>query len=290
MGVIAPAGAVPREDLEAGIALLEAKGLRVRLGASVWKRHGYLAGTDEERARDLVEMFVDPNVRAVFAARGGYGCTRLLPHLDAALLRNHAKIFVGSSDCSALLTFLVDRCGMVAFHGPVVTGLARRSDALDRLLEVLSGKASSHVQAPRCLRPGRGEGTLRGGCLSVLGALVGTPWAPAVHEPTIWFFEDVNEKPYRIDRLLTQWMQAGLWAATRGIVWGEMVDCDAPGNGWDIWTVIQERTAFLGVPMAAELPSGHGAGTITLPLGIHVRLADAQLEYLEPWVIPGVAP
>lgn len=285
VGVIAPGGVVHRPEVEAGIASLESAGFRVRPGRALWKHHGYLAGTDRERAQDLIEMFLDHEVQAVFAARGGYGCTRLLPLLDPAMFRTQNKIFVGSSDCTALLEFLVDRCGIVAFHGPVVSSFAGRPGALDGLLSVLAGTGPRLVCAPRCLRPGRGEGILRGGCLSILQALLGTPFSPT-SEPTVWFFEDIDEKPYRIDRMLTQWGQAGLWQTARGTVWGEMVSCEARGSGWDVWQVILEHTGALRIPVAAGLPSGHGASTVTLPFGVRVRLVDAALEFLEPWVSP----
>ncbi len=283
MGIVAPAGAVNRDEVEGGIARLEAAGFRVRLGRSLWARFGYFAGTDEERARDLVELFLDPSVDAVFAARGGYGCARLLPLLDPRVLRSHAKIFVGSSDCTALLQFLVDHCGIVAFHGPVVSALARRQQALDGLLEVLAGRARRVLALPRSLRRGEGEGVLRGGCLSILTSLLGTPFAPKL-ERTIWFFEDVNEKPYRIDRMLTQWSQAGLWHGTTGVLWGEMAGCTGPEGSWDVWDVVARHTSPLGVPVAGEVPSGHGTGILTLPLGVRARLADDRLEFLEPWV------
>lgn len=288
MGVVAPSGAVNREEIEAGIARLEAAGFRVRVGRATWKRFGYFAGTDEERVSDLLEMFLDPSVDAVFAARGGYGCARLLPLLDPRILRSHAKVFVGSSDCTALLQFLVDRCGMVAFHGPVVSTLATNQEALTGLLAVLAGDGERVVSLPRCLRPGKAEGVLRGGCLSILVSLLGTPFAPRV-EPTVWFFEDVNEKPYRIDRMLTQWSQAGLWRGTTAVLWGEMVGCTGPQTSWDVWEVISRHTEPLGVPVAGGVPSGHGRSVLTLPLGVRVRIADERLEFLDPCVLPAMA-
>ncbi|GIW45995.1 MAG: peptidase S66 [Candidatus Binatia bacterium] len=283
IGIVAPAGAVRRDEIEAGVALLEARGFRVRLGESLWKQFGYLAGTDQERARDLVEMFLDPNVDAIFAARGGYGSARLLPLLDAHLLRAHPKIFVGSSDCTALLQFLVDRCRMVAFHGPVVAAFARREGALDGLVRMLTGEGPWAIRLPRVLHDGAGEGILRGGCLSILVSLLGTPFAPKA-EAAVWFFEDVNEKPYRVDRMLTQWGQAGLWAGTTAVVCGEMIGCNGPADSWDVWDVVVQHTAPLGVPVAGGLPSGHGASTCTLPLGIRIRVTRGELEFLEPWV------
>ncbi len=278
-----------RDEVEAGIARLEAAGFRVRVGAALWRRLGYLAGSDAERVRDLTEMFLDPAVDAVFAARGGYGCTRLLPLLDPQLLRSHAKIFVGSSDCTALLQFLVDHCGIVAFHGPVVATLAGREEALTGLLKVLAGSHDTTVRLPRILRGGHAEGVLRGGCLSILTSLLGTPFAPK-EQRTVWFFEDVNEPPYRIDRMLTQWSQAGCWRGTTGVLWGEMMGCTGPEGSWDVWEVIAQHTEPLGVPVAVGLPSGHGANTLTLPLGVHVRLAEESLQFLEPCVVPnGIA-
>ncbi|MCX8071333.1 MAG: LD-carboxypeptidase [Candidatus Binatia bacterium] len=283
VGVVAPAGAVKRDEVESGVALLEGAGYRVRLGASVWKRFGYFAGTDEERLRDLMDMFGNPEIDAIFAARGGYGCARLLPFIDPDFIRSHAKVFVGSSDCTALLQFFVDRCGVVAFHGPVVAAFSSRPESMNGLLRMLTGKTEAAIALPPPLRGGKAEGALRGGCLSILASLLGTPFAPTV-EPTVWFFEDVNEKPYRIDRMLTQWSQAGLWQSTEAVLWGEMVGCTAPSGSWDVWQVIERHMQELSVPVVTGIASGHGSSRLTLPMGVRVRVANDRLEFLQPWV------
>ncbi|MDZ7379498.1 MAG: hypothetical protein ONB06_09150, partial [candidate division KSB1 bacterium] len=123
---------------------------------------------------------------------------------------------------------------------------------------------------------------------ALTGYLLGTPFAPRV-EPTVWFFEDVNEKPYRIDRMLTQWSQAGLWRGTTAVLWGEMVGCTGPQTSWDVWEVISRHTEPLGVPVAGGVPSGHGRSVLTLPLGVRVRIADERLEFLDPCVLPAMA-
>src|SRR5919197_4079278 len=211
VGVIAPAGAVDGERVGAGVALLEGWGLRVEVGSAVLKRRAYLAGSDEERLADLVQMMEDPRVRAVFCARGGYGSQRLVPRLDLAPLARQPKPIVGYSDVSALLNAAV-AAGVVAVHGPMVAsdmarGLSPRSEASLRAL--LTDPAWLwEAEAPETVRPGRATGRLLGGCLSVLVATLGTPHAPDT-DGTILFLEDVGERPYRLDRLLTQLRQAG---------------------------------------------------------------------------------
>ncbi|MCK6555351.1 LD-carboxypeptidase [Candidatus Binatia bacterium] len=282
VAVVAPAGAVDDEALAAGVAMLESAGLIVRVGAAAHKRHGYLAGPDDLRVADLHEMFRDPDVTAIFAARGGYGSGRLLPRLDFDLLREYPKIFVGHSDTTFLLNSLVQRAGMVTFHGPMVAGFTRRPEAAELLLRLLSGeRVGWHAAATEVVQPGEAEGVLVGGCLSILAASLGTPYAP-VTRGGLLFLEDVNEKPYRIDRLLTQLRQAGMFDQVAGVVFGEMVGCEAnPGESVTVRDVIYDAFADAPYPVAFGLPSGHGRGTLTLPFGVRARLAGDRLILLE---------
>lgn len=282
VGVVAPAGAVDDEALSAGVEMLESAGLIVRVGTAAHKRHGYLAGPDDLRVADLHEMFRDPDVTAIFAARGGYGSGRLLPSLDFDLLAAHPKIFVGHSDTTFLLTALLQRAGFVTFHGPMVAGFPRRPEAAEQLLRLLSGeRAGWHAAAAEVVQPGEAEGVLTGGCLSILAAALGTPYAPETRGRLL-FLEDVNEKPYRVDRLLTQLRQAGLFDEVAGVVFGEMVGCEAaPGESVNVRDVVYDAFADAPYPVAFGLPSGHGRGTITLPFGIRARLSGDRLILLE---------
>lgn len=282
IGVVAPAGAIEAAGIGAGGHVLEQAGYRVRFGDSVFKRAGYLAGSDRERVADLEDMFRNPEIRAIFAARGGYGSGRLLPHLDLEVVRNHAKIFVGYSDLTFLLTHLVQGAEVVAFHGPMVMGLAQHLDGTKRLLALLGGDRSDwNVHAAEILQPGTAEGVIVGGCLSALVASLGTPYEIQT-AGRLLFIEDVNEKPYRIDRMLTQLHQAGKLDAVAGVIFGEMAGCTAePDESMTVWDVIRQAFAAATYPVAAGLPTGHGRGAVTLPLGIRARLAGERLTLLE---------
>ncbi len=278
MGVVAPAGAVHSERLAAGVAVLEGWGLRVEVGEAVLKRQAYLAGTDDERLGDLRRMIDDPRVRAIFCARGGYGSQRLLPRIDFGSLVRQPKPIIGYSDATALLGAAVT-AGVVGVHGPMVAddvarGLSSRST---EHLRTLLGDPGWRweAEAPITVRPGRVRGRLLGGCLAVLAATLGTPWAPAT-DGAILFLEDVAERPYRLDRLLTQLRQAGTLERVAGIVFGTMAACPEV-DGVGPLDVVRACVRDLPCPIAFGLPSGHApagaeAENLALPFGIEVML------------------
>jgi muramoyltetrapeptide carboxypeptidase len=259
------------------------------VAADVLSRHRYLAGTDGRRASELRAAFDDPDTRAVVCARAGYGCGRLLPLLDFAALARRPKVFVGYSDAALLLNLLVQRAGVVAFHGPMVArdfaeGLSARSrDHFVRLLT--TGKGEDELSCPHTLRGGVGEGPLLGGCLSVLVSVLGTPFAVDTRGAVL-FLEDVDEKPYRIDRMLTQLEQAGCLSHLAGVVFGEMRGCwGEGGDAGELLEVIAEFFARYPYPVAFGRPARHGGGeNLTLALGVRVRLDGGRLIFLEPAV------
>jgi muramoyltetrapeptide carboxypeptidase len=283
IGVVAPAGAVDELRLHAGVQVLENAGFRVRVAPSALKESGYLAGTDSERVADVHAMLHDPEVKAIVAARGGYGAGRLLPLMDPASARQHPKIFVGHSDLTFLLNDFVQRAELVAFHGPMVAGLPQHPEATENLLAMLRGdRVGWHAPAEAVIQPGMAEGLLVGGCLSAMVSMLGTPYAVETRGRLL-FLEDVNEKPFRIDRMLTQLRQAGALDAVAGVIFGEMSGCSAaPDERVSVRDVITEAFAGARYPVAFGLPSGHGLGTVTLPLGIRARLAGERLTLLEP--------
>jgi len=282
VGIVSPGAAVDDIDLNAGVRVLEAAGFRVRVGSAARRKHGYLAGTDEERRADLQAMFADPEVRAIVAARGGYGSGRLLPGFDLAAAVADPKIFVGHSDITFLLTALQEQARLVVFHGPMAAGLAHQPEAAVHLTAVLRGERPVWQHAAQSVvQGGIAEGILSGGCLSILVAMLGTPWAPTTRD-RILFLEEVNEKPYRIDRMLTQLRQAGLFDQVAGVVFGEMAGCVAgPNERVTVRDVIAEAFAAAPYPVAFGLPSGHGRGILTLPFGVRARLAGERLTLLE---------
>ena len=293
VGVVAPSGAVDAEQLARGVAVLEGCGLHVEVGAAVLDRHAYLAGEDAARLADLNRMAADERVRALFCARGGYGSQRLLPALDLGRALREPKPIVGYSDATALLTAVV-AAGMVAVHGPMVAadvarGLTERSLAHLRALLTDPG-FRWEIEAPETVRGGRARGRLVGGCLAVLVAALGTPWAIDT-DGAILFLEDVAERPYRLDRLLTQLRQAGKLDRIAGLVFGTMTACPEV-DGVGPLDVVRACCADLRCPIAFGLPAGHDprperCENLALPLGIEVELdADrGRLVALESAVV-----
>jgi muramoyltetrapeptide carboxypeptidase len=293
IGVVAPSGPVHAERLQAGVKVLEGWGYRVKLGRAVLERQAYLAGGDAQRRADLEAMFADADVRAVFCARGGYGSQRLVPSLDLRALVQRPKLFVGYSDASALLAAAV-AAGVVAVHGPMVAddmarGLAPRGET--HLRELLSDPGYLwQLEVPETVRPGRATGRLVGGCLSVLVTTLGTPHAPDT-DGAILFLEDVRERPYRLDRLLTHLRQAGKLDRVAGLVFGAMAACP-PVDGVGPLDVVRACCGDLACPVGFGLPAGHdpgsaGCANLALPLGVQVSLdlEQGRLTALEPAVV-----
>lgn len=287
VGVVSPAAAVWPDKLERGCAALRRDGFTVRVGAQASERHRFLAGRDGDRVAELMEMFRDPDVAAVFCSRAGYGSGRLLPALDFAELARHPKIFMGYSDVTLLLNALVQRADLRCFHGPLVAGefAAGLSDRARRHLFGLltRGMGEPALEVPTAVTDGVAEGPLLGGCLSVLVATLGTPFA-LDPRGAILFLEDTGEKPYRIDRMLTQLEQAGLLERLAGVVFGEMPGCWGEGDDPALLlSVLTDAFADFPYPVGLGLPAGHGGENLALPLGARVRLDTArkELRFLE---------
>jgi muramoyltetrapeptide carboxypeptidase len=280
VGVAAPAGPVDPERLARGVAELEGIGFGVRVADGVLERSGFTAGGAERRLRQLHGLFADPDVRAIVCARGGAGLLHLLPGLDVGLVLAHAKPVVGYSDVTAL-HLLLGGLGIPSLHGPMVAReLADGDSAYDRrsLWHALTGEGEPWASGPelRPLRLGSAEGTLRGGCLSLLAACAGTPWAlRTAGSEVILLLEDVDERPYRVDRMLRQLRLSGALDGVRGVVLGEMRGCEsAPDADYRLEDVVLEALAGLDLPVAIGLPSGHVPGPqVTLPLGVPARLS-----------------
>jgi muramoyltetrapeptide carboxypeptidase len=278
VGVIAPSGALEVERLQAGTSVLEGLGLRVEVGSAVLARQAYLAGDDETRLADLQRMLADERIRALFCARGGYGSQRLIPRLDLSPLVRAPKPIVGYSDATALLNTVV-AAGVVPVHGPMVaTDMARglSSRSLDHLWKLLTEPTWRwEAEVPETVRTGRARGRLVGGCLAVLIATLGTPWAIDTTD-AILFLEDIAERPYRLDRLLTQLRQSGKLSGVAGIVFGTMSTCPAV-DGVGPLEVVRACLGDLPCPIGFGLPSGHDARTtdcenLALPFGVEVEL------------------
>ncbi|HVA69294.1 MAG TPA: LD-carboxypeptidase [Candidatus Binataceae bacterium] len=287
IGVVASASAIDRDHLDRGVAALSALGYRVKLSSHVLDRSGILAGDDRTRAAELAAFFADPGVDAIFAARGGYGCGRLLPMLDFAAIARSPKIFLGFSDVTFILNALVACAGMACFHGPMVAmDFARglTSASLTHLRNILAGDpAPFDLPARRALRPGAAEGEVIGGCLSCVAAALGTPFAPPFDD-AILFLEDTGEKAYRIDRMMVHLEQAGALARIKGLVFGAIRTVDGSETERRlIEEFVADRTARLPYPVLWGLEAGHGSENFTLPFGVRARLDAEQctMTYLD---------
>jgi muramoyltetrapeptide carboxypeptidase len=290
VGVVNPGAAVEREHLERGIGVLTSMGFRVKVSARALARDGILAGVDRERADELAAAFADSEVRAIFCARGGYGCGRLLPLLDFEALAHTPKPFIGFSDETFLLNPLVQSAGMVAFHGPMLAMdlahvLTERSR--EHLRRLLCGElATFHLDAREAVHPGVAEGELIGGCLSVVVAMLATPYAPDF-AGRVLFLEDTGERAYRIDRMLVQLRQSGALGRVAAVVFGALRAIDGSEQETRlIARFVAEQTAGLGVPVIAGIEAGHGTENLAIPLGVRVRVdaASRRLEFVEPSV------
>jgi muramoyltetrapeptide carboxypeptidase len=294
VAVCAPSSAVDLTGLDRGVSALRAAGLEVVIGEEVSRVHHFKAGTVEGRLRDLQSFWDDDSIAGIFGARGGGGGCWVASRLDGAAMAARPKVLVGYSDLTFLHS-LLNRHGLVTFHGPMVA----RHDFAEGLVDEASLRAalfgeSRYATAPDdmlALRDGTAEGTLQGGCLSILASGAGTPLAM---EPdpagTILFLEDLHEAPYRIDRHLFQLRASGAFEGVRGIVFGDMQGCNPPiGAGFTLTDVILESLAGLDVPIAIGLSSGHTTNkNVTLPFGARARLTcgdAARLEILEASVL-----
>jgi muramoyltetrapeptide carboxypeptidase len=279
--VIAPASPFDPDAFARGMEVLSGRlGLRPRMRPDVTARRAYLAGDDARRLDEWREAVADPDARAIFCARGGFGAMRILPGIDPAPLLERPKLLVGFSEITALHSVL-NRAGLATVHGPVVTQLGRMpEDALSHLEALLSGSAprpgawdvpapGAGLVAARAVRPGRATGPLAGGTLMLLAHLQGTPFAPRL-DGAILFLEEVLEKPYRVDRCLTQLRLAGALDRVAGVAVGQFTGCD--DGGVLALDVVREAVLALGVPVVEGLSSGHVDANFAFPLGARATL------------------
>jgi muramoyltetrapeptide carboxypeptidase len=283
IAVVAPASGFDREEFEAGVRELTALGFEPVYDDRVFERSSYLAGTAQTRASVFREAFADPSISALVAARGGYGSVQLLPLLNAAEIRRHPKIFIGYSDNTSLLTWLTQACRLVAFHGPMIEGrLARGGAGYDRdTFErcVCTPRPPGVITHPglEALRDGEAAGRLVGGTLTQLVASLGTPYAFDPPEACLLFLDEVAERPYRIDRMLTQLRLSGLLDRAAAVVFGELPRCDEPGGSPAARSVIADVMSDFAGPVLFGLPSGHSSGpTLTLPFGVEARVLGGR--------------
>ena len=282
VAVVAPSGPLRPEHLEAGLGFLRGWGLEPVTAGHALDRHprfDYLAGTDEARAHDLQSAWCDPSIAAVLCARGGYGAQRIVDRLDWDAMRAAGpKAFAGFSDVTALHEAFATRLGLATLHGPMPAAVSFVEDAGNReqlrqaLFEPDTPRVLTSPEA-RALVPGRASGVTLGGCLSLLAAELGTPHARPGAAGGILLLEDVGDRPYALDRMLTQLLRAGWLDGVAGIALGSWEDC---GPYEDVRAVLLDRLGGLGVPVVEQIGFGHCASTVTVPLGVPAVLdADA---------------
>lgn len=287
--IVSPASPLSPEKIQFFVQLLEAEGYRVETSPHCFDADHHLAGTDEVRAKDLMDAFDDPNVAAVICSRGGYGCARLFPHLDLDRIAASRKLFLGFSDITTLHLAL-NRRGLPTLHGPMPLTLSspRSEWVYESLRRNLKGDPQPPAEAPKgqTLVGGVGEGEVTGGCLCLLTDSIGTA-NPLQCEGKIVIIEDVDENPHRIDAMLTHLLNEGSIARAAGILIGEMTRTDErvdAGIGGKPWReIVRERLAPLGVPTVIDFPFGHASDMMTLGMGVRASMnADAgTIEYLE---------
>ncbi|MEZ5306806.1 MAG: LD-carboxypeptidase [Pyrinomonadaceae bacterium] len=301
VSVVTPSSGLAAEDFDKAVEHIRSLGFEPKVMPNARKVNGFLAGTDSERLSDLHAAFADKETKGVWCARGGYGATRLLPSIDFSIIKKNPKVFIGYSDITALHVSILRKTGLVTFHGPVGTS---------RYTDYTKGHCLNAIQTPsapykisisednaakesdlfktRTIRGGKARGKLVGGNLSLLASMAGTEFGLPDLRGKILFIEDVGERPYRVDRMLTQLLQSGNMKSLAGIALGVFEDCD-PGeneNSPSLFEVVNERLSGLGIPVVYGLSFGHITDQFTLPLGIEAELdADKfEMTFLETGV------
>ncbi|WP_223068513.1 S66 peptidase family protein [Paenibacillus caui] len=290
IGITAPASFGDRSQAEAAAAYFEQMGLQVRLGDTLSKQYGYLAGTDQERAEELNAMFADPKIKAIICARGGYGTGRIADLLDYDCIRNNPKIFWGYSDITFLHTAIRNKTGLVTFHGPMLICLGDKDvhpltlQSFRQLLHPELFHYSETISPLHTLVEGSARGPLVGGNLSLLVSTLGTPYELDC-KGCLLFIEDIDEEPYRIDRMLNQLRQAGKLADASGILVCDFHNCEPNKRktSFTLEQVLDHHITAAGKPALSGFKIGHGSPNIVIPTGVEAVMStrDKTLKSTE---------
>ena len=283
IAVVAPASPFARDEFELGLAELRSLGFEPVYEDSLFARDGYVAGAAAHRAAAWMRAWTDPSVAALIAVRGGYGSVHMLPSLDPELVRRTPKAFIGYSDNTTLLAWLTLGCGIVSFHGPMLEGrLARGAagydrDTFERCLRRAEPAGEITGARLETVRAGEASGVLVGGTLALLAASLGTPYAFVPPLGSVLFIEDVSERPYRLDRMLTQLQFSGVLRRAAALVFGELRGCDEPDGSTTARSVVERLAQDFHGPVLFGLASGHtSAPMLTLPFGVRARVIAAS--------------
>jgi len=280
IGVVSPSYWLEKKGLGNAVTVFQKKGYEVQLGDSVYLKDGPFSGTPQQRAKDINQMFSDPNIDAIFCARGGYGANRVLPLLDYDLIQSKPKIFMGYSDITAFLTSITQKTGLVTFHGPMLSTFKNKLVPynLDTLVNVLSGKENIRIVEPNELKPtilksGKAIGPLWGGNMCLLVNRLGTK-NQLNTDGVILFIEDVDENLYAFDRMLFHMKEAGMFENIRGLIVGELTEMkdEIIPFGKTTDEIILDVCGDLNIPIVTNFPCGHGNYQATLPISLPVEL------------------
>jgi len=283
IGIIAPASPCYNQDLfMEGVKVLRNLGFEIELGKSCFAKEGFLAGDDYLRADDFNTFFKRRDIDAIFCLRGGYGSIRLLDKIDWDGIRNNPKIFVGYSDITALLNVIYNKTKCICFHGPMVaTGELFNDINLKMLLESLQGNIRRYKINLKCINPGQAEGVIIGGNLSVLVSLIGTKYNIDFKDKVL-FIEDINEEPYKIDRMLQTLKYAGIFDKLKAIIIGQFTNCESlDEKSFTLHQVLMNFFREIKIPVYYGLETGHGKIKMTIPIGIKVKIEDNNLFFSE---------
>ena len=274
VGIVAPSSPVNQSEISQGLELLESFPLKIRLAPHLFDHLNYLAGSDHDRVSDLHQMFSDPDIKAIFCARGGYGSARILNKIDFDLIRKNPKIIVGFSDLTALVIAIYKQSGLATIHGPTLLDLPKNKNwpHLSRLITT-SHRLQVSFKQGKVIHKGKASGILLGGNLSVICSLLDTPFLPSF-EGVILFLEEKGESPYRLDRMLTQLLLSNRLDRLSALIIGQMEDC---GEKEIINSLLNERLGGLNIPVVTGLPVGHGVENMSLPLGLRALLDTERM-------------
>lgn len=283
IGIAAPASPFDRTKFQKGIRVIEKLGFKTYHRKDIFDQNRYFAGSEERRAEEFMELVEKKGVAAIMFARGGYGSQRVIPHLDAARIAEFKKPVIGFSDLTALLTFLRQSASMPTMYGPVVTQLAKSSggitaDALASALTASDPLGEVPSEEASVLKVGRADGTLTGGCISLINSSIGTPYELKTDD-SILFLEDAGEKVYVLDRMLTQLKQSGALDEVKGIIFGSLTPLEGEPHDADV--MISDVLSDFDGPVIKSFPAGHTDSFVTLPLGVTVEL-DATDAHAKP--------
>ena len=288
IGLVSPASSISDQKIQTAVTNLEGLGFRLVFGKNAKAQKGYLAGEDQGRIDDLHQFFQDDKIDGIWCLRGGYGSARLLPDLDYKLIRKNPKVLIGYSDITALLNSIYKKCGLLGFHGPVASSTFTDFTVQSLQSMLLETTIPPPIQLSEdkayTIRSGQAEGKLVGGNLSLISALSGSPYLPKFKNKIV-FLEDVGEKPYRIDRMLTHLLYSTDLHKAAAIVLGVFAGCEADPDdkSLSLKETLQDRLGQISIPVVYGFPFGHVADNATLAIGMRTSLdtATGKLSFLE---------